>query len=860
MKLLCAAIAFVGGTLVGAPPGALALFAAAGIVGAVLLARLRVSVLPAVMVLAFALGGARVAVGDDAPLTAYTGPRVQQVEGIVVSDVDGYGDFSRFRLRVERVRSSGVEDMNSARSANWTDAIGTLLVSARADAEIAKQRDAPYFRYGDRLLLRGRISEPPQLDDFDYAAYLARQGISEVMDARSATIIGTGEGSAFYRSLYDVRRRLAQSIAAVVPEPQAALSQATLLGLRRSMPSDLTEAFRRSGAAHLLAISGMHVGILLSVSLSAGAAILGRKWHLHLIAPLLVIWLYGLLAGMSPSATRACIMGSVYLAALAFGRQRGSLAPIGFAAALMVAVSPSVLYSISFQLSFAAIAGIAAFSDTLGHTLMHPLERMNSTLRTPLAAVMDMLAVSLAATIASLPLIALHFERVSTMGIPASVLTLPALPFLIVGSAGTAFTGLASTTLAMPFGWLAWGAGAYLSGVVTILAGLPGVSVEIGNVPAWAVAVYYGALALAYGVFAMFLWQARSLWQWMNGVQTTGGNDAAAPENGNRDAAARTTGEHGSAKEAVSQDESSGVSCPRARGSARKFAHIAMWLLVPAAFVASLAWSQALSRDDLLRVAFLDVGQGDAIFIETPRGRQVLVDGGTDGLVLARLLGERMRFNDRHLDMVVATHPHTDHIGGLTLALERYDVGAILERRIEYESAAYEAWSRAVSDEQSQGATVVQARAGQVIALDENTRLEVIWPMDELLHGTTSDADNASVALRLVHGDVSVLLTGDIFAEAERALLASGAALDSDALKVPHHGSDSSSTPEFLSAVSPAVAVVSMGADNRFGHPDASVVERLREFVGEDGLYLTAEQGTMELISDGTRLWVKAER
>ena len=512
MKLLGGAIAFVGGTLVGAPPLALALFAAAGMVGVVLLARLRVSALPAVLVLAFALGAARVAVGDDAPLTAYAGPRVQQVEGIVVSDVDGYGDFSRFRMRMERVRSSGVDGGNGANSANsaiWTDADGTLLVSARADAEIAKQRDAPYFRYGDRLLVRGRISKPPQLDDFDYAAYLARQGISEVMDSRSVTIIGTGEGSAFYRSLYDVRRRLAQSIAAVVPEPQAALSQATLLGLRRSMPSDLTEDFRRSGAAHLLAISGLHVGILLSVSLSASATIFGRRWYLHLIAPLLVIWLYGLLAGMSPSATRACIMGSVYLAALAFGRQRGSLAPIGFAAALMVAVSPSVLYSISFQLSFAAIAGIAAFSDTFGGMFqMLALGKrwaagLGSVLRAPQDAVISIMGVSIAATVATLPLFALHFERVSTMGIPASVLTLPALPFLIVSSAGTAFVGLASATLATPFGWLAWGAGAYMSGVVTLLAEMPGAAVDIG-LPAWAVVAYYVGLVLAYGVLAMF--------------------------------------------------------------------------------------------------------------------------------------------------------------------------------------------------------------------------------------------------------------------------------------------------------------------------------------------------------------------
>ena len=373
--------------------------------------------------------------------------------------------------------------------------------------------------------------------------------------------------------------------------------------------------------------------------------------------------------------------------------------------------------------------------------------------------------------------------------------------------------------------------------------------------------MYYGALALAYVRVGDVPRASAIAMAADNGhADDRRMGSGGASEWQSRRGGDQRTGEHGSAMKEASRDESSGVLYPRSRGSGRRYAHIAMWLLVPAAFVASLAWSQALSRDELLRVAFLDVGQGDAIFIETPRGRQVLVDGGADGLVLARLLGERMRFNDRHLDMVVATHPHTDHIGGLTLALERYDVGTILERRIEYESAAYEAWSRAVSDEQSQGAAVLQARAGQVIALDEHTRLEVLWPMGELLRGTTSDADNASVTLRLAHGDVSVLLTGDIFAEAERALLTNGAALDSDALKVPHHGSDSSSTPEFLSAVSPAVAVVSVGADNRFGHPDASVVERLREFVGEDGLYLTAEHGTMELITDGATLWVKAER
>ena len=798
------------------PLAALMLLALAALLGAALLASLRRSPWAALIALAFTLGVLRVALGDDAPAATYASIEPQQVQGVVLNDVEALGNFARFRLEMERIRREG---------GGWMAAEGTLLVTARANVELAEMRQAPYFRYGDRLLVEGVIEEPPDLEAFDYAAYLARQGIVEVLDARSVKLVGEGEGSAFYRSLYEFRRRLAASIATVVPEPQAALGQATLLGLRRNIPSDLTEAFRRTGTAHLLAISGLHVGILLSISLAVSAALLGRKHHLHLVAPLLVIWLYGLLSGMSPSATRACIMGSVYLVSLAFGRQRGSLAPIGCAATVMVAVSPSVIYSISFQLSFAAIAGIAAFTDMFGDRLRSHIERTvghRSMLRAPLVGAADMLAISLAATLATLPLLAFHFERVSTLGIPASVLTLPALPFLIVSSAGTALTGLASTTFAMPFGWIAWGAGKYLTGVVALLAEAPGASIDIGGIAGAAVAGYYGALVLAYGAAS-----GRS--GAMRGILRRIGNargSAGAPRAGNRFRNGR----------------------------------IAMWLLVPAAFAASFAWSQALSRDDHLRVVFFDVGQGDAVFIETPSGRQVVVDGGEHPLLMARLLGERMRFSDRHIDIVAASHPNSDHIGGLLQVLERYDVGAVLERRIEYESATYEAWTRAVDEEQTQGARMIEASAGRVIMLDNDVRLEALGPPRVLLRGTGSDADNASIVLRLVYGEVSFLLTGDVFAAGERAMLASGVNLDSDVLKVPHHGSDTSSTPEFMSAVSPAVAVISVGTGNRFGHPGEDVVRRLRRFVGEDGLYMTSERGTVEFITDGETLWVRTER
>ena len=165
-----------------------------------------------------------------------------------------------------------------------------------------------------------------------------------------------------------------------------------------------------------------------------------------------------------------------------------------------------------------------------------------------------------------------------------------------------------------------------------------------------------------------------------------------------------------------------------------------------------------------------------------------------------------------------------------------------------------------MDEEQTQGARMIEASVGQVIMLDSDVRLEVLGPPRELLRGTGSDADNASLVLRLIYGEVSFLLTGDVFAAGERAMLASGVNLNSDVLKVPHHGSDTSSTAEFLSAVSPGAAVISVGAENKFGHPDEDVVRRLRGFVGEDGLYMTSERGTVEFITDGETLWVRTER
>ena len=401
------------------------------------------------------------------------------------------------------------------------------------------------------------------------------------------------------------------------------------------------------------------------------------------------------------------------------------------------------------------------------------------------------------------------FGRVSPLGIPVTLLALPALPLALVGGLLTAALEWVWGPLGQAAAWATWAPVTYLLALVRGAAAIPGASFTVGDVAPIAVAAYYAAgLALALRLSRV----------------------KARP----------------------------GVATARLRGGAVAAKLRFRWA-APALAVAAVAlWGAALaSPDGRLHVTFLDVGQGDAILIETPSGRQVLVDGGPDPVRMVQFVGERMPFQDRTIEMVVLTHPHRDHVTGLVEVLRRYDVSLVLERELEFDSPSYEAWRRAVSDE---GAEIVQAQAGQVIAFGDGAHVEVVSPGQRLLRGTVSDVDNASVVLRLVYDDVSFLLTGDMFSEAEGVLVRGDASIDSDVLKVGHHGSRSSSSAAFLDRVSPTIAVASAGEDNRFGHPHSETLEALSASVPEEGLFITSERGTVEFTTDGRRLQVRAER
>lgn len=244
-----------------------------------------------------------------------------------------------------------------------------------------------------------------------------------------------------------------------------------------------------------------------------------------------------------------------------------------------------------------------------------------------------------------------------------------------------------------------------------------------------------------------------------------------------------------------------------------------------------------------LCVSFLDVGQGDAIFIESPTGVQVLVDGGRGSGVL-RELGSRMSYFDHSLDMIVATHEDADHIGGLIDVLERYDVVRVLRTDNENDTPVADVFRDRVIEE---GADIAYAMRGQVYEIGGGVTLEVLFPDRSMVE---VESNTSSIVLRLVYGETEVLLTGDSPKNIEEYLvLISGADLESDILKLGHHGSRTSTSELFLKQVGPQYGIVSAAKDNTYGHPHVEVTDLL--FNEGIDMLSTAEEGTITFVSDG---------
>lgn len=266
-------------------------------------------------------------------------------------------------------------------------------------------------------------------------------------------------------------------------------------------------------------------------------------------------------------------------------------------------------------------------------------------------------------------------------------------------------------------------------------------------------------------------------------------------------------------------------------------------LLIIAIFVWLAVFAKARSLD--LKVDFFDIGQGKAVFVETPGGSQILIDGGPDGSVVEKL-SSAMPYFDKNIDLLILTHPDSDHLAGLIEVLKRYSVDRIIETGISDPTALYQEWHKIIKEK---NIPLIFALAGQKIKIGDDFSLEILFPNRSLAGQSFSNTNSSSIVARLSYGKNSFLFTGDAEEPTEFYLVQSGAKIDADILDVGHHGSKNSTSQEFLEAVSPQTAVIQVGKNNRYGHPAQEILERLKNIQ----VLRTDTCGDIKIFGDGEK-------
>jgi competence protein ComEC len=570
----------------------------------------------------------------------------------------------------------------------------------------------------------------------------------------------------------EIRERAMDGLGEGMPAREAALARGFVLGEDDGLDQATKEDFVRAGLSHLTAVSGENVTLLALLAMPILAAF-GIPLRERLVWAIGLIAVYVPLAGSAPSIQRAGVMGAVGLVATLAGRRASRLYALGVALVATLAIDPSVAGDVGWQLSFAAVLGILLLATPIRSRLVARLGE--GRWRRALA---EGIAVTVAATLATAPLIALVFEEVSLTSLVSNVLAMPAVaPAMWLGMVSAALAQIPGVPVA-PINGLDALLLAYIAQIAA-WCGRPGWAVLHVHLDLTAMLATYAALVGAIAASA-HLARARRL--------------AAARAPSPRAPRALPTGWRGK-----------GV---------RRWIPLALGfgLLVVLGFILWPRGSSApVGPPPGLRVAVLDVGQGDAILLRPRNAPAVLVDGGPPGDELVAKLREE---GVDRLGAAIVTHDQSDHAAGIAEALGRLPISRLVYGRLD---------QRFLTSARADGAVPERVAAGTTLRTG-SLRLEVLWPPPELLAEGAPGTDPNALALVIRarwHG-FTMLLTAD--AEAESTPLDPGPI---DVLKVAHHGSDDAELGSLLDRIRPRLAVISVGADNPYGHPTAGTLATL---------------------------------
>ena len=654
---------------------------------------------------------------------------------------------------------------------------------------------------GTIVVVRGSARAPRRSanSDFDWPAYLARRGIRAELTIDRLSATGSHRGG-LSGAVDRMRGRAERAVAAGLPPSKAALVRGMVLGQDEAIAEPVRDEFRASGLAHLLAVSGQNVMLLGALALPLLAAA-GAGARARALALLGLIAVYVPLAGAGPSLQRAGAMGAAGALALSVGRVSSRWYCLLLAAVATLAVNPRATADPGWQLSFAAVAGILVIGPPLRRTLPG-VPRLLA----------EGIAVTVAATVATAPLLAHHFGSVSVAGLAANLLALPVVgPIMWLGMAGAALAQLPAAVpeLAAPVD-IATRALAAVDGV--LLGYLAWLARWLAEAPGATIAVPLGSPAAVVAAYAVI------------------GGIVLATRRAAREAEPTVT--------------------PALAAWRRAPVRVRRTAIATAAGLAALAlvaWTSPPAPPERLTVSFLDVGQGDATLIQTPEGAAVLFDGGPpEGRVAAQL----KRAGVRRLSLVVMTHQSRDHHAGLQAVVERFPVDTLVENGDGTADASF--W-RVVDTARRRGARVVKGTGGQTLRVG-GLAVRVLGPPPRPPGPPPEDPNLRALVTVASYGDFDLFLSGD----AESEALGRYDLPDVEAMKVSHHGSADPGLPVLLRRLRPQIAAIEVGRDNSYGHPTPSTLAALRAAVPR--VYRTDRDGTTRLTLHGGAISVATER
>ncbi len=672
----------------------------------------------------------------------------------------------------------------------------------------------PSLRLGDRLRLRCRLYPPRGFHNpggFSYERHLAFDRIYTtgfLSEERGWVKLGEGFKNPMTLRVESWRDHIRNFLNREATLPSSGIFKALVLGEQGDLPEEIKEYFILTGTAHLLAISGDQFGIVALLSFSLliwmlkGSEFLllsisVRKWAAGLTIPCIV--LYALIAGGGISVIRAAIMVITFLFSILLHRERNLLHTLALAAFLLLIFSPPSLFDVSFQLSFLAVLSILYLVPRFLQEFKQ--EEISILLKTSwkkniLKYMRLSLLVTGVAILGTAPLVALHFNRFAPIGLITNLFIIPWVGFLIVP---LSLIASIFSFFFIPFATFLIDINGFITllllRVLAFFASLPFASFFVSTPTVFEIILFYSLLFLT----AHFR-------------------------------------------------------------KGKKIRYLFAGLCI--AFACDLAyWNLKDSFQKDLKLTFIDVAHGDSILIEFPKGKKMLIDGGglyedrfdTGKNVIAPILWKK---KIRRIDTLVLTHPDPDHLKGLNFIASEFSIGQFWDNGFETQSEPYLQLKKILSEKKIRIQSLHEETSPQIINGVEVSILNPpAWNAMRRKVQNPSDLNNSSLVLKLQFKNVSVLLAGDIGKDVEGLILRRRYPLRADIIKVPHHGSSSSSSPLFLEMVKPAYAILSVGERNigRLPHPD--VLKRYEQLGSQ--VLRTDKHGAITVITDGENIDVK---